>query len=40
MKDSADAMQEPPHNEPNKAVEDDGDKRVFFGLRDLSRSLR
>ena len=25
---------------PNKAVEDDGDKRIFFGLRDLSRSLR
>jgi hypothetical protein len=25
---------------PNKApVEDDGDKRVFFGRRDLSRSL-
>ena len=24
---------------PNKAVEDDGDKRVFFGLRSLSREL-
>ena len=24
---------------PNKAVEDDGDKRVFFGLQDLSRSV-
>ena len=24
---------------PNKAVEDDGDKRIFFGLRDLSRCL-
>ena len=24
---------------PNKALEDDGDKRVFFGLRSLSREL-
>lgn len=24
---------------PNKAVEDDGDKRTFFGLRELSRAL-